>query len=586
MGVTQSLSPPAFLASAPLASVRPDRRPRTYWGGIVARLVATVSTVLAIFGLAYGGLAYLERSSSARILEAQRVSLGRTVEEVVRLHGATLERFVADYSLWNATAEFVAYPDPAWAEVNLDASLATFSLDGLWVYDAEGQLVYGTGALGALDPPELPFIAEALVDRPTLHHFAMLDDRIVEVRAARVQDERDRERTTPALGYLVAARIWSDAYLGELGRIVGGTVAIEDAGSEHHHDRSITTANFMLFDAAGSAVGFVCAEVESPIVASLEQFRGAATIVLVATAVLLLVVSAVAAQLAVVNPLRTLERGMKGERLDEIRELATHRHELGELARVVLENHRGERERARLAAEIAQASRLASLGVVSGTLAHELNNPLAVVLGYADLLVSQGPDDQADHSAYREAAKAILSQAERMRQVVERVRDLSFESDGSVCREPTDLGDLVHRGVEAIQRGATDVIWTVEIDERVPLFPCDPVLVESAVQNLAANARDAVRTMPVDQRAVVIRLRYVDPTVVIEVSDSGPGVSSAVLGEVFQPFVSTKGVGLGKGLGLAIVPTISRRHGGSVEFTRGELGGAKFTLELATGGDT
>jgi PAS domain S-box-containing protein len=208
-----------------------------------------------------------------------------------------------------------------------------------------------------------------------------------------------------------------------------------------------------------------------------------------------------------------------------------------------------------------QAAKLAVMGEMAASFAHEINNPLGIIDAYAFALKDMA--DKPDPALLAEGFDTIREAVERIGKIVHGLRKFARRSAGeppvdisvtSVVGDAMDLcrARLRTHGVEVeVQAGATEPI-------RGHAIELSQVLV-----NLVNNAFDAVQSS--DEKWVrVTTCDRPDGSVEIAVEDSGPGVPPRLATEIFQPFVTTKGMGQGTGLGLSISRTIIERHGGSL----------------------
>ncbi len=240
-------------------------------------------------------------------------------------------------------------------------------------------------------------------------------------------------------------------------------------------------------------------------------------------------------------------------------------------------------ERHRRDERLRRSERMASLGHMLAGVAHELNNPLAAISGFSQLLLrGSWPDDD------RKALETIGREARRAERVV---RDLlTFARQGNVTRsELVDLHGVIRHIVDT-QRYALDtrgVRVQLALTEQPVYVQGDTARLEQVMLNLVVNARQALEAMR-GTRAMVqapLELRISTETesdtyVVVKVADNGAGISPSLLGRIWDPFFTTKEEGVGTGLGLSVVHSIVTEHGGVVD-VHSELGrGTEFMVRL------
>ncbi|MCL5060643.1 MAG: ATP-binding protein [Candidatus Thermoplasmatota archaeon] len=205
-------------------------------------------------------------------------------------------------------------------------------------------------------------------------------------------------------------------------------------------------------------------------------------------------------------------------------------------------------------------SRLSILGELSGTLAHELNQPLAAIANYAQSLVRRLDSGRYTPDILAEASKEIAAQAERAGGIVHRIR--AFARKRAAVRERRPLAELV-REAAALLGGMLPDAPRIDIVDRLPagtLVEADSLQVEQVLLNLLKNATDAMQGLPPDDRAIEVMLEQEGRNYRIAVRDHGAGLAPASAPRLFEPFFTTKPDGMG--LGLSICKTIVEAHGG------------------------
>ena len=239
-----------------------------------------------------------------------------------------------------------------------------------------------------------------------------------------------------------------------------------------------------------------------------------------------------------------------------------------------------ERERHQAEA-MAHQARLTTLGEVASALAHQLNQPLTVIMGYNAGLQRMLTDAGYDNRAVMNALAQQGEQAAEAGRIVKRIRE--FLTRRAPQREACDLGAVARRAAELLQRdmqGArVQLQWALSAD--VPPVFADPILMEQVLINLLRNACDAMASAPLPQAGRCIRIaaqRSGERFVRMDVEDNGPGLQGQSVEQLSAPFYSTKSDGMG--MGLAICRSIVEVHHGGMDAGTGTLGGARFSFTL------
>jgi PAS domain S-box-containing protein len=230
-------------------------------------------------------------------------------------------------------------------------------------------------------------------------------------------------------------------------------------------------------------------------------------------------------------------------------------------------------------AELSHLSRVALIGEMSASIAHELNQPLAGILSNAaagQRFIEQGDVDLGE---MRELLGDIIADGRRASDVMRGIREMVKK--GQVARRPVDLNEVVMEAVRMVSPDAVLRSCQVEtsLDASLRTIEGDPVQLQQVLLNLMINAFDAMRETPVSRRKVVIATQSNgDATVWTSVRDYGAGISEEMRDRLFDPFFTTKSEGLG--MGLAIVRSIVESHGGTITIENADGGGARFGFVL------
>jgi signal transduction histidine kinase len=235
--------------------------------------------------------------------------------------------------------------------------------------------------------------------------------------------------------------------------------------------------------------------------------------------------------------------------------------------------------------ELAHAGRLAVAGELTASIAHEVNQPLAAILSNADaaeLLLESG--SLPPPGMLKQILADIRRDDLRASEVIRRFRELLRKRD--IELEPVDLNSIVSEVMRLLERDAErrGVELKSDLGSNLPVVQADRICLQQVVLNLTLNAMDAMTAMPIARRTVCIRTRAISLNQVeVAVLDSGPGIPTAELPRLFEPYFTTKKEGMG--LGLSIARSIIEAHSGSIEAQNRPEGGAllRFTLRTADG---
>lgn len=227
------------------------------------------------------------------------------------------------------------------------------------------------------------------------------------------------------------------------------------------------------------------------------------------------------------------------------------------------------------------AERLATLGKVASGIAHEINNPLGIILNRIECMEADSVRSPIPIEVRRDLL-AVKAQAERISRVTKSI--LTFSRGSVSTLKPVDINCVVRSciGIASERVSALSVGLECMLDPLLPPVMGDRDRLETVILNLINNGIDAVSSLGVDG-AVTVRTRagQMDGRSGVEVivSDNGPGIPSEILGRVFDPFFSTKPAGQGTGLGLFLAYGIVGDHRGRIEAKNGEVG-ALFVVAL------
>ena len=242
-------------------------------------------------------------------------------------------------------------------------------------------------------------------------------------------------------------------------------------------------------------------------------------------------------------------------------------------------------QRRDIEAHLRMADRLSSVGRLAASVGHEINNPLTYVLGNLELMqrrLAKGEaGTQTDLEAIQHQIRVVREGAERVRDIVRDLRTLSRnENEGS---GPVELHPALDLAASMANHELRHRARLVKEYEKVPPVWGEQARLGQVFLNLLVNAAQALPEGAYDDHEVRLRTYVGDEgSVVVEVSDTGSGISDDAVGRIFEPFFTTKPSGVGTGLGLSICHSIVRSLGGSIQAERGRERGTTFRVVLRT----
>jgi two-component system NtrC family sensor kinase len=221
-----------------------------------------------------------------------------------------------------------------------------------------------------------------------------------------------------------------------------------------------------------------------------------------------------------------------------------------------------------------QSEKMAAFGSLLAGVAHELNNPLSIVIGNALLLA-----EETEGSGSADRALRVQRAAERCGRIVRSFLAMARHRQSEM--QPTSVQALAEAALELLAYSMRTSGVSVEqsIATDLPALTCDPDQIVQVLTNLLTNARQALEEQP-QPRRVLLTARMDGEWAHIEVADNGPGIADVIRSRVFDPFFTTKPVGAGTGVGLAVSRGIVEGHGGSLSLESKNGEGARFLIRL------
>lgn len=232
--------------------------------------------------------------------------------------------------------------------------------------------------------------------------------------------------------------------------------------------------------------------------------------------------------------------------------------------------------------DLAHASRVATLGELTASIAHEVNQPLAALVANGKAATRWLTRASPDLDEAKAALARMVDEAKRASDIIDRIRSLALR--GEKDRAPVDVAVLLD-DVAALLRGQLRSLGAnlvVEVAADVPAIVADRIQMQQVLINLVLNAAQAMAQADSEDRSIEVAVTLVGEEVRVSVSDTGPGVGSEAAAKIFDPFYTTKEDGMG--MGLSIARTIMEAHGGSLRIDDRCDRGTRFVFTVPSGG--
>ena len=290
-----------------------------------------------------------------------------------------------------------------------------------------------------------------------------------------------------------------------------------------------------------------------------------------------------------------MERALRGERVEaslvNVRE--GHKTQYVDITATPIKDALGEKNRALVffrdisekrlqEMHLIQTEKMSSIGVLATGIAHEINNPLTSVAGYAEGLLRRFRDEPALHQdprldVFTHYLEVIVRESYRCKGIIDNLLSFSRKSDGSAVE--VDMNAILLEILELLrhQQGYRQAKVIMDLKEDLPHVLGDPSGLRQVCMNLLVNAHQAIK----DGGLLELKSEVsTDAMVAISIRDTGCGIAQDAIDRIWDPFFTTKEVGKGVGLGLALTYNIVKRHGGEIQVESRLGDGSQFTVLL------
>ncbi|HOD11724.1 MAG TPA: ATP-binding protein [Candidatus Omnitrophota bacterium] len=553
---------------------------------------------------------WISRSQQHQIFlafEDQKNQMDEIIDGIIDLKGRSLYALAFDYTYWDEMVAFVQdaqHPQQAqWAYDNIHGSLSTFGVQYAWVLDLSQNVIYQSRQDGYPDMP-LPVSAKDFFklfqNRPLEHFFAWSGDELLEMRAATVHPTSDIERQTPRQGYFFVGRLWDQDLLSEFSGLLHAQLSLQRPISpslQRSTAERLRQQNKMYFakDLKGvDGQPVASLSIERPFLLGdyMEQFSLGYRKLFLFAALIFIVVFFLFGFFWISRPLLRIAQAVSKEDSAMLQQMSENSSEFGSLSQLIIrffkqkekllkeiiERRRTQRKLREAQSQLLQSEKMAAVGQLSSGIAHEIKNPLANILLAVDCLKQEIP---SSNIAVTRQVEIIRKAAVRTNNIIMEL--LNFAREKRIQMEPRALNETVEEAIRLADHylRVKDIsIQRQYYRDKKIVVSIDPLLIEQALINIISNAVDAIEgkgviTFSTSVKEDVQRKRT---CAVLEIKDTGKGMTPEVQQKIFNPFFTTKEIGFGTGLGLSNSYMIFKRHESQVEVKSAPGQGTTFVI--------
>jgi signal transduction histidine kinase len=559
-----------------------------------------------------------EKERLVVLLNEFRMEQESVFDGIAALKEESLKNFAFDYSYWDEMFNFANKPDLSWAKNNIEPSLSTYKADVALIFNKESSLLYFTTSQEGFSSGDFNFnqeiIKKLFEEVPLRRFFIMSPLGLLEFRSASIHPGFDLERKTPPGGYFFVGKLWDGEFMAEFGKLSKSIIRLEPVDKE----KELFSGDISVKDGTIWFSRAIYSPDNKPLmrINVTSEFKGIRSYIAESRRnfMLLSLMTIISSIILFVFlwhwlhiPLISISRALTTQNSAPLKKIELDETEFGDIARLI---DRFLRQKEKLTLEIAerkkveaemeraykqlklaqsqllQSSKMASVGLLAGGVAHEINNPLTGVLNNVQLIkmmVEQKKDFKFED--FKELLGVIEESAIRCKKITQSLLDFSRVPGKSF--HPVSVNEIVQKVLELVAHeiNLQSIVIETDFSDGLPQIKGNYQLLQQVIFDLIANAKWAVaQRFPQAAAGGVItvktQLAPTGNTVDIYVSDNGVGIASENIPKAFDPFFTTKTVGEGTGLGLSIVYNIVKEHMGNIEIVSGQGEGATFKVSL------
>jgi len=521
-----------------------------------------------------------QTSQQLEIKQMQSKEFLKTFRTIVSLKSSKTKTYAYDYSYWDEMVTFLSERNAEWAQINIASSLESMETDYAAVIGKNGALIYEAGSVDPrLDKAVTSYPYDSATPR-FASFFVATDAGPYEIYIAPIQNSDDIKRLGIPYGYFVTAKLWNDAFVGDLATITGQHVAYVAEDSNASYD-----IIYPLQGSDGKALYKLGITLTTPTLDALERFFRENLSLLFIFFVFWATIFGWMVYRYIIRPLGSISAAMKNGDDASLQPLLGRRDEMGEIARLVREfsvQHQKLQEQIEKGIfqdqMLIQQNRRAAMGEMIGNIAHQWRQPLNALGLLIQNLEHAHETQSLDDTYLRRSVEKSNRLIRTMSSTIDDFRNF-FKPDKQT--EVFALADAYGSAIAIV--GPSLQYHDIRLEERINVSVCVhgfPNEFAQVLLNVIDNAKDALVEHRSEERVIRVGITADGDQAVITIEDNAGGIPAHVLEKIFDPYFTTKEEGKGTGIGLYMSKTIveTSMHG-TLEAANG-ADGAKFTVRF------
>jgi len=506
------------------------------------------------------------------IYNAQVIDSQSFIKNVIDVHQKPISTFVKDYTYWDDMVKFAngGGLDKEWAKSNIDYGLTTFKADFVIIYNSSLNKILHSHRIN--DGIKISMIDIQI--KKTFKKINDLQNGVISIGTQHllfygmpIQTESDKSRRGSTFGYMISGILLDSNYTNEMRGIIGSKWDLSIQKKGHfscNRDIEICTTVRLSNDLV------LYSKKKNSIASELKHINGIYIIVILGSFFLTITGTILYTTYVFIIPMMKLTHQYKAEKKQKLWMIS----EVQELHSIIKKNEDLEQEKKIATVKLFQSSKLATLGQMIAGVAHEINNPLGIMIMKLDeFIMNSDEDNNCSKEEILKTIESVKNAAWRIARIVKTLRVFSRDpkSDPFVEEKFEDILDEVRDFCDQ-QFKLHNIKLELNIISGIS-FECKKTQIGQILLNLLVNARDAVQESQKKDKTIAISIYDQENDVVLSIEDNGIGISEENKKHIFEPFFTTKSTGKGTGLGLSITKELIKEHDGKlmVESKAGEF---------------